>query len=68
MDKKIRVICHNCAKETNSPYNKWAIWMWTWICDICKEETFVADAYHDYWIDEDGNIISAEKFSLSNSI
>lgn len=68
MDKKIRVICYDCVKKINSPYNKWAIWFWSSICDVCNTEAFVADAYHDYGIDEDGNIITPEQFSLSNSM
>ncbi len=69
MDKKlIRIICADCAIKLNTPYNKWAIWMRTDKCDMCWEEKFIADAYHDYWINEDGSIISKESFQLSNSI
>lgn len=66
--KLIKVICHWCAQDLNSPYNKWAIGIREWVCDICWETKAICDAYHDYWIDEQWNIISEEAFKLSNSI
>lgn len=66
--KKINVICHACAEDLKSPYNKWAIWIWEWLCDVCWEIKAVCNAYHDYGIDEDGNIISEQAFKTSNSL
>jgi len=64
----IKVICHSCAEELKSPYNKGAIGIREWTCDKCWEVKAVCDAYHDYGIAEDWTIISEESFKRSNSI
>ena len=66
--KLIKCICHYCAEQLKSPYNKWAIGMREWVCDVCWETLAVCDAYHDYGINEDGTIISEESFKQSNCI
>ena len=66
--KPIKCICHGCAQDLNSPYNKWAIGIREWTCDVCWETKAVCDAYHDYGIAEDWTIISEASFKISNSL